>query len=251
MQLESSHSSSSTHLLSQTTTAHLRLPKLCSKTSTQCCSSHYLHHSTSYAHLQHQLQPPLLQHQTKKVICYLNTQPDTLANLQDVGRICACPGCTVRTVHVLHVQDSFLPHLKAPEKIKQSHSLPLQTNFQRRAPSELNPQNQKPTQNTLGTKAQCGTFPESSPAAQSQHTHKETICQATQISGWKPEDSSEKPSLCHQAPTSKPLPRVIQYLHRAHQEKGGNGNTRWDPAVLLPLHHQAQHIQSWALQPSL
>lgn len=49
--------------------------------------SHYLHHSTSYAHLQHQFQPPLLQRQRKKVICHPNTQPDTPTDLQDVGRM--------------------------------------------------------------------------------------------------------------------------------------------------------------------
>jgi len=91
--------------------------------------SHYLHHSTSYAHLQHQFQPPLLQRQRKKVICHTNTQPDTPTNSQD-GWICACPGCAVRALSVLHVQNSFLLHLKVPEKIKQSHAFSLQTKFQ-------------------------------------------------------------------------------------------------------------------------
>lgn len=57
------------------------------------------------------------------------------------------------------------------------------------------------------------------------------ICQATQLLGWNLEDSSEKPSFHHEVPTSKPLSQVIRYLHKAYQEKRGDENFRWDPAV--------------------
>lgn len=57
------------------------------------------------------------------------------------------------------------------------------------------------------------------------------ICQATQLLGWNPEDSSEKSSFHQQIPTSKPLSQVIWYLHKAELEKRGDENFRWDPAV--------------------
>lgn len=57
------------------------------------------------------------------------------------------------------------------------------------------------------------------------------IRQATQLLGWNPEDSSEKSSFHHQVSTSKPLSQVIWYLHKAKQEKRGDENFRWDPAV--------------------
>lgn len=86
-------------------------------------------------------------------------------------------------------------------------------------------------QNSRGTRAQHSSFPENRPISCSQYTQEETICQATQISGWKPEDSSEKSSLCHQAPTSKSLPHIIQYLYKAQHKKRGNENLIRDPAV--------------------
>lgn len=69
------------------------------------------------------------------------------------------------------------------------------------------------------------------PTYQSQYTQEEMVCQATQLLGWNPEDGSENSSFHHQVPTSKPLSQVIWYFHKPKQEKRGDENFRWDPAV--------------------
>ena len=61
---------------------------------------------------------------------YTTRHPHQFAGCRQDGWICACPGCAVRALSVLHVQNSFLLHLKVPEKIKQSHAFSLQTKFQ-------------------------------------------------------------------------------------------------------------------------